>query len=143
MPGRGDDASGNSVCDFIRWRFYLDGEANASIVLSTAQGHLVGNASSLATWGNELVGKGAKTGGWHNNIPIQFSKSIRVTLQQPDWMPAASEGYDTYAQARAGRSRGDVARRLPPDLPAVLRCPATHPPTTVAPCRSAAWRTCR
>jgi hypothetical protein len=51
------DGSGHSIADFVTWRFYVDGEANASIVLQTAQAHLVGDVSTQATWGNDFVGK--------------------------------------------------------------------------------------
>jgi len=34
-----------------------------------------------APWGNRWFGKGAALGGWYNNFPIPFQKSIRVTGQ--------------------------------------------------------------
>jgi len=43
--------------DYAIWRFYIDGEANASIVLPTAQAALVGNADPSAPWDNEWFGK--------------------------------------------------------------------------------------
>ena len=77
--------SGASGVDVAIWRFYVDGEATASVTLATAQAALVGNADASAPWSNELSGKLSKFGGWHVNLPIPFATSMRVTLQLPSW----------------------------------------------------------
>lgn len=72
--------------DYSVWRFYIDGEANASIVLQTSQAACVGQADPSAPWDNDLFGKNSKFGGWHINVPIPFTASVRVTLQlAPFW----------------------------------------------------------
>ena len=45
----------------------------------------MGNADPSAPWDNELFGKNSKFGGWHVNVPIPFGKSVRVTMQLPEW----------------------------------------------------------
>jgi len=49
----------------------------------SSQAALVGNNDPSAPWDNEFFGKNSKFGGWHMNLLIPFSKSIRVTLQLP------------------------------------------------------------
>jgi len=71
--------------DYSIWRFYIDGEDNASVVLQMSQAAFVGQADPSAPWGNEWFGKNSKFGGWHVNVPIPFTLSVRVTLQLPSW----------------------------------------------------------
>lgn len=71
--------------DYAVWRFYIDGETNASVVLQMSQSAFVGNADPTAPWDNEWFGKNSKFGGWHVNVPIPFTSSVRVTLQLPPW----------------------------------------------------------
>jgi len=94
-------ASGNgSPCavDFALWRFYLDGETTASLgPVATSQAAFVGQNDPSAPWDNEYMGKNSLFGGWHVNILIPFSKSIKVTLQFPPGIPNTR---DVYAMVR-------------------------------------------
>ena len=83
--------SGRAGVDVMVWRFYVDGEASASVAVSSAQAAFVGDADPAAPWSNDYFGKNSKFGGWHVNVPIPFYRSIRVTLQLPAWWPAPSE----------------------------------------------------
>ena len=74
----------SSGVDVAIWRFYVDGEAVASVgPFQTAQGALIGDNDPKAQWDNEYFGKNSLFGGWHFNILVPFTKSIRVTLQMP------------------------------------------------------------
>ena len=80
------DKSGQACgVDYAIWRFYLDGETTASVELQMSQAAFVGNADPSAPWDNEWFGKNSKFGGWHVNVPIPFTHSVRVTLQLPEW----------------------------------------------------------
>jgi len=83
--------------DLVLWRFYVDGETTPSVgPLQTSQYALVGENDPSAPWDNEYFGKNAKYGGWHANLLIPFSKSIRVTLQLPVVLPTK----DAYVMVR-------------------------------------------
>lgn len=71
--------------DYAIWRFYLDGEASASVTLQMSQAAFVGNADPTAPWDNDWFGKNSLFGGWHVNVPIPFRQSVRVSLQLPAW----------------------------------------------------------
>jgi len=76
--------------DFALWRFYLDGEEVPSIgPVQTSQAAFVGGNDPSAPWDNDFFGKNSKYGGWHINLLIPFSKSIRVTIQLPPEIPSA------------------------------------------------------
>lgn len=77
-----------SAVDAALWRFYVDGEAVASVgPLPTALAALVGQSDPSAPFNNDFFGKNSKFGGWHFNLLVPFSVSIRVTLQMPSWRP--------------------------------------------------------
>ena len=74
----------SSGVDGCLWRFYVDGEAIASVgPLPTAQAALIGGQDPSAPWNNDYFGKNSKFGGWHFNLLVPFQSSIRVTLQMP------------------------------------------------------------
>jgi len=81
----GDPMEGDACAvDFALWRFYVDGEMVPSVgPIQTSQATFVGNNDPSAPWDNEFFGKNSRYGGWHINLFIPFSKSIRVTLQLP------------------------------------------------------------
>jgi len=82
----GDPINNGPACavDFALWRFYVDGEMVPSIgPVQTSQAAFVGNNDPSAPWDNEFFGKNSRFGGWHMNLLIPFTKSIRVTLQLP------------------------------------------------------------
>jgi len=84
--------------DYVLWRFYLDGETTASLgPVETSQAAFVGEHDTSAPWDNDYFGKNSKFGGWHVNMLIPFTKSIRVTLQLPDTLKTNK---DVYAMAR-------------------------------------------
>jgi len=93
--------AGNGVpcyVDYVLWRFYLDGEATASLgPVSTSQAAFVGHHDPSADWDNDFFGKNSAFGGWHVNLLIPFSKSIRVTLQYP---PGMETNHQLFAMAR-------------------------------------------
>ena len=64
-------------------RYYIDGEANASIVFQPQLACGVGFNDQAAPWGLRWFGKGASTGGWFWNFKVPFHKSARVTVQSP------------------------------------------------------------
>jgi len=72
--------TGGLSTDFAVLRFYIDGEASASIVLQPGMACGVGfDDDTQAPWSNTWFGKGAKSGGWFNNMRIPFQASINVT----------------------------------------------------------------
>lgn len=74
-------AAGSPEVDRAIFRYYVDGERNASVVFSPALACGVGFGDQQAPWGSKWMGKGAKSTGWFHNIPIPFYKSMRVTFQ--------------------------------------------------------------
>eukprot|EP00041_Stephanoeca_diplocostata_P013928 m.249343 g.249343 ORF g.249343 m.249343 type:complete len:445 (-) comp19517_c0_seq1:240-1574(-) len=65
-------------------RYYIDGEANASIAMHPAMAAGTGFDDPSAPWGTKWIGLGAGKGGgqaWFHNIKIPFQKSIRITIQ--------------------------------------------------------------
>lgn len=75
-------AAGSNPVDRAIFRYYIDGEAEASIVFTPALACGVGFGDQTAPWGTKWVGKGAQSTGWFHNIPVPFHKSIRVTFQK-------------------------------------------------------------
>lgn len=69
--------------DSTTLRFYVDGEATASIVVDIANACGTAFGEESAPWGTEWFGKGARTTGWWNSIPIPFQRSIVVTYSNP------------------------------------------------------------
>jgi hypothetical protein len=110
FPGTTDDKTATKCgVDYAIWRFYLDGEPHPSIEIQSSQGALVGNADTSAPWNNDYFGKDSTLGGWHFNLPIPFSSSVRVTLQLPSWFPGGDErifamvrGVENYPVTVAG-----------------------------------------
>lgn len=77
-----------SGVDVALWRFYLDGESVASVgPMPSAQAALIGNADPSAPWNNDFFGKNSEFGGWHFNLLVPFTRSVRVTLQMPPSFP--------------------------------------------------------
>lgn len=74
-------AAGSPAVDRAIFRYYVDGEVNASVVFSPALACGVGFGDQKAPWGNRWIGKGANHTGWFHNIPVPFYKSIRITYQ--------------------------------------------------------------
>ena len=106
-----------SGVDYAIWRFYLDGEATASVELQTSQAALVGNADPSGPWNNDFFGKNSLLGGWHFNLPIPFASSVRVTLQLPAWFPGGDDrifamvrGIENYPVTVAGFTLPPAAR---------------------------------
>ncbi|KAH3765899.1 DUF2961 domain-containing protein [Pelomyxa schiedti] len=62
-------------------RYYIDGEATASVEYQPGLACGVGYNDNQAPWGTQWVGKGAADGSWFNNIMIPFQRSIVVTVQ--------------------------------------------------------------
>jgi len=83
-----NDNSNQCGVDFALWRFYLDGDTKPTVgPLVTSQAALVGQNDPSAPWDNDFFGKNAGYGGWHINLLIPFSKSVKVTVQLPSFIP--------------------------------------------------------
>ena len=67
--------------DRTRIRFYVDGEAKASIDMELFLGHGIGWGDPSAPWGSERLGKSGHPSGLYNTYRIPFGKNIRVTGQ--------------------------------------------------------------
>lgn len=67
--------------DRTRIRFYVDGEAKASIDMELFLGHGIGWGDASAPWGSARLGKTGHPSGLYNTYRIPFGKSIRVTGQ--------------------------------------------------------------
>jgi hypothetical protein len=67
--------------DRTRIRFYVDGEARASIDMELFLGHGIGWGDASAPWGSASLGKTGHPSGLYNTYRIPFGKSIRVTGQ--------------------------------------------------------------
>ena len=65
----------------ITFRYYVDGEATASIQFEPSMACGVGFHNQTAPWGTRWFGKGAKTGGWFWDLQVPFQRSIRITVQ--------------------------------------------------------------
>jgi len=65
--------------DKVVIKYYVDGEASASIVYQPALACGVGFNDQQAPWGTKWFGKGAKTGAWYWNFRVPFQKGIRIT----------------------------------------------------------------
>eukprot|EP00040_Diaphanoeca_grandis_P001086 m.17442 g.17442 ORF g.17442 m.17442 type:complete len:482 (-) comp11512_c0_seq1:40-1485(-) len=68
-------------------RYYIDGEANASIEFHPAMMAGTGFDDDTAPWGTKWIGLGAGKGGgqaWYNNFKIPFETSVRITIQSSD-----------------------------------------------------------
>lgn len=74
-------AAGSSPVDRAIFRYYVDGEAEASVEFTPALACGVGFGDQAAPWGNKWMGKGAQSTGWFHNLPVPFYKSIRITYQ--------------------------------------------------------------
>ncbi|MEX0321707.1 MAG: DUF2961 domain-containing protein [Puniceicoccaceae bacterium] len=72
---------GGKHTDSVRIRYYIDGEAEASIDMDLYMGHGIGFKEPRAPWANRYMGKIGKNSGLHNNYQIPFGKSVRVTAQ--------------------------------------------------------------
>jgi len=72
---------GNVDWDNVVIRYYIDGEAIASIQFSPSMAVGVGFDDGKAPWGTKFVGKGAADGAWYHNFRIPFQKQIRITWQ--------------------------------------------------------------
>jgi hypothetical protein len=57
-----------SQIDTAVWRYYIDGERNASVQFQSALVAGVGFADQTAPWGNKWMGKGAAGAAWYNNL---------------------------------------------------------------------------
>jgi len=73
--------TGDHEIDTSIFSYYIDGESTPSIVFTPFMVVGAGWVDQFAPWGNRWFGKGAALGGWYNNFPIPFQKSIRVTGQ--------------------------------------------------------------
>jgi len=67
--------------DRTRIRFYVDGEAKASIDMELFLGHGIGWGDASAPWGSARLGKTGHPSGLYNTYRIPFGKSIRITGQ--------------------------------------------------------------
>jgi len=65
-----------------RIRYYVDGEATASIDMELYMGHGIGFNENHAPWATKHVGKIGRQNGIYNNYRIPFGKSVRVTAQR-------------------------------------------------------------
>jgi len=65
-----------------RIRYYVDGEAVASIDMNLYMGHGIGFSDNDAPWATKYIGKIGKRNGIYNNYRIPFGKSVRVTAQR-------------------------------------------------------------
>ena len=54
--------------DTAVWRYYIDGEREASVQFQSAMVAGVGFADTTAPWGNKWMGKGAAGAAWYNNL---------------------------------------------------------------------------
>ncbi len=58
--------------DLSTFSYYIDGEAIPSIQFVTNMVAGVGFDDQTAPWGTKWMGKGAKTGGWFNNLSVFY-----------------------------------------------------------------------
>jgi len=97
-------------------RYYIDGEAQASIQFQPALACGVGFADTQAPWGTQWFGKGAADSGWFWNFKVPFTKSIIVTFQHP-----AGNAGGFYIIIRGGSNLPINIGGLPIPNTAVLR----------------------
>lgn len=57
-------ATGDQIVNQAVWRYYIDGETDASIQFPSYMAAGVGFADAFAPWGNKWIGKQADQGGW-------------------------------------------------------------------------------
>lgn len=74
-------AAGSAQVDFTVFRYYVDGERDASVVFTPPLACGVGFGDQTSPWGTKWMGKGAAKTGWFHNIPIPFYKHVKVTYQ--------------------------------------------------------------
>jgi hypothetical protein len=65
-------ATGGGGIDNVVFRYYIDGEAQASIVFTGGMAAGVGFGDTQAPWGTEWIGKGGTQGAWFHNFRIPF-----------------------------------------------------------------------
>lgn len=82
--------------DTVIFRYYIDGEANASIVFQPGYACGVGFNDDTNPWATKWAGKGSNIGAWYHNYKIPFYSSLRVTYQ----LPAGDAAGIIYAQVR-------------------------------------------
>lgn len=75
--------AGGGVLDDAIFRYYIDGEKEASIQFTPPLACGVGFGDPQAPWGTKWMGKGAKDGAWFHNFRIPFQRTIRITAQRP------------------------------------------------------------
>jgi hypothetical protein len=131
---------GTYIADRQTVRYYIDGEASASIEFEPAMacGSGIGyerlpyyqaGHNMREPWGpemsNSMMGHSARSGGgWHNRFKVPFSRSIRVTVELPSDVPANStNGMFMILRGVEGDARplqvGSLA--MPPIVPWKLR----------------------
>lgn len=64
-------------------RYYVDGEAQASIEFQPGMAAGTGFDDPTAPWGTKWIGHGAHSA-WFHNFKVPFGSSIRVTVQSTD-----------------------------------------------------------
>ena len=74
-------AAGSPAVDGAIVRYYVDGEARASVEFVVAMACGVGFGDQAAPWATKWMGKGANHTGWFHNFAIPFGSSIRITFQ--------------------------------------------------------------
>jgi hypothetical protein len=74
----------NAECEgALLVRYYIDGEATASIAYEPGMAAGTGFDDTAAPWGTKWIGHGAHSA-WFNNFKIPFGSSVRVTIQSTD-----------------------------------------------------------
>ena len=74
----------NAECEgALLVRYYIDGEANASVAFEPGMAAGTGFDDPSAPWGTKWMGHGAHSA-WFHNFKIPFGSSIRVTVQSTD-----------------------------------------------------------
>jgi len=73
--------TGGGAVDDAVFRFYVDGEATASISFSPPLAVGTGFDDNAGPWATSRFGKGSQDGAWFSNLRVPFTKSLNITLQ--------------------------------------------------------------
>eukprot|EP00698_Gefionella_okellyi_P016443 TRINITY_DN4700_c0_g2_i1.p1 TRINITY_DN4700_c0_g2~~TRINITY_DN4700_c0_g2_i1.p1 ORF type:complete len:336 (+),score=68.33 TRINITY_DN4700_c0_g2_i1:26-1009(+) len=111
--------TGGPGIDNVIYRYYIDGEKNASVEFTPSLACGVGFDDEAAPWGTQWTGKGARSGGWFHNYRIPFQKSVLITAQVPPGQPGV--GY--YVIVRGAENLPVVINevQLPPTARMILQ----------------------
>ena len=79
--------------DNVTVRYFVDGEANASVAFKPPMASGVGFSDNASGWGNAKIGR-AGMGGWYVNLKIPFGRTIKVTVALDGVRQVPSPGHN-------------------------------------------------